>query len=306
MASAYASIIVSAPVEAVWDVVRDFNGLPSWHPGVSQSEIEGGIDADVVGCVRSFMLKDGTYVRERLLELDDSRYRFSYNFEKPAFPVTNYVATFTLVPVTAGDLTFAEWRATFDEPVAEAGKYTDIISNAVFAGGLSALAAKAAGAAAPATAQRWQGFRPAKVFCSSVIHGPRTEVWQRVRDFAGMSAWHPDIHDMRMLAGARPDKVSATRDFRVGDNPLQEQLTLLSDHHFAFRYRITKSTMPLLNYHAGVDLYAITATNETLGVWTADWTAAPTDDVALIPTIHNGVFQRAFDTLNERLFAPRL
>ena len=31
MARAYASIILKAPVETVWSLVRDFNGLPSGH-----------------------------------------------------------------------------------------------------------------------------------------------------------------------------------------------------------------------------------------------------------------------------------
>src|SRR5690606_28242645 len=46
MAKAYASTIVDAPVEAVWDIVRDFNGLPDWIPGVATSEIEDGLDSD--------------------------------------------------------------------------------------------------------------------------------------------------------------------------------------------------------------------------------------------------------------------
>ncbi len=305
MAKAYASAIIAAPVEAVWQIVRDFNALPAWHPAIQESRIEDGRDADTVGCVRAFSLADGTRVRERLLELDDCRYRFRYNFELPAFPVENYVATFTLIPVTDGDVTFAAWKAKFDEPPSEKGRYVDLVSNAVFAGGLTALAARAAGRKSPDGATRWQGSRPAKVFCSSVIHGPLPAVWEKVRDFAGMSGWHPDIHDMHMLDGARPDKVGGTRDFRVGDDPLQEQLTVLSDHRHTFRYRMTESAMPLLDYHAGVALYPITATNETLAVWTADWTAAPNDDLVLIPTVRDAVFQRAFDTLNERCFPRR-
>jgi hypothetical protein len=73
MAKAYASTIIDAPVEAVWAMARDFNGLPDWNPGVASSEIEDGLDSDVVGCVRSFHLRDGTHVRERLLSLDAPR-----------------------------------------------------------------------------------------------------------------------------------------------------------------------------------------------------------------------------------------
>ena len=47
MARAYASRIIKAPVETVWSVVRNFNGLPAWAPGIVDSKIEGGLDAIV-------------------------------------------------------------------------------------------------------------------------------------------------------------------------------------------------------------------------------------------------------------------
>ena len=37
MARAYASIILKAPVETVWSLVRDFNGLPKWAPNIAKS-----------------------------------------------------------------------------------------------------------------------------------------------------------------------------------------------------------------------------------------------------------------------------
>ncbi|HEX7110507.1 MAG TPA: SRPBCC family protein, partial [Aestuariivirga sp.] len=60
MARAYASAIIKAPVETVWSLIRDFNGLPSWAASIVDSKIEGGLDSDVVGCVRSFHTDDGT------------------------------------------------------------------------------------------------------------------------------------------------------------------------------------------------------------------------------------------------------
>ena len=67
MASAYASIVLKTPVQTVWSLIRDFNGLPSWAPAIAKSKIEDGLDADVVGCVRSFYTKEGGHIRERLL-----------------------------------------------------------------------------------------------------------------------------------------------------------------------------------------------------------------------------------------------
>ncbi len=305
MAVAYASTVIDAPVEAVWATVRDFGALSTWAPGVTESWIEDGRDPDSVGCIRSLKLGDGAPVRERLLELDDCRYRFAYNFETPAFPVENYHATFELIPVVDGDRTFAQWSATFDEAPADRGKYVGIVSEQVFAGGLRSLADTVVGRPISDGAVRWLGHRPAKVFASSVIEAGIDAVWHRMRDFASMSEWHPALRDMHMLDGARADKVSGLREFALGDGQLHEQLTLMSDAEHAFRYRILKSPNPWLNYNAGAKLYPVTATGQTFAVWTADWVASPNDDVWLIPLVRDEVFQLAFTTLSGQLAAAR-
>ena len=302
MAEALATTLIDAPVETVWAIARDFNGLPVWNPGVTESQIEEGRDADSVGCIRAFSLADGTFVRERLLELDDSRYRMAYNFETPAFPVENYLAELELIPVTNGDRTFVRWWAAFDEAPEDRGTYGSLISVKVFAAGLKALAKHVANhGTPPEDGQRWQGLRPAKVFTSSVIRAPLAAVWEKMRDFAGMKHWHEDIPQMEMIGGVRSDKISGVRDFIFGDGQLHEELTFLSDHDHAFRYRILKSPMPWMNYHAGAQLYPLTDSGHTFAVWTADWVAAPEDDLALIPNVHENVFQKAFDTLDRQL-----
>lgn len=302
MAEALATTLIDAPVEQVWALVRDFNGLPVWNPAVTDSQIEDGRDADSVGCIRAFHMADGSFVRERLLELDDSRYRMSYNFETPAFPVANYLATLELIPVTNGDKTFARWHASFDEAPEDNGTYGALISTDVFAAGLRALADHVARQPALSDSPpRWQGLRPAKVFTSSVIRAPLPAVWEKMRDFAGMKHWHEDIPRMEMIGGVRADKVSGVRDFLFGEGHLHEELTLLSDIDHAFRYRILKSPMPWMNYHAGARLYPLTDRDQTFAVWTADWTASAQDDLELIPNVHENVFQKAFDTLDAQL-----
>jgi uncharacterized protein YndB with AHSA1/START domain len=139
VAKAYASAVIDAPIETVWKTVRDFNGLPTWHPAIAKSEIEGGASSDSVGSIRSFYLQDGAHVREQLLALSDSEHSLSYSFVKPAFPVKNYIASIRLLPVTDGNRTFAEWAATFDEEPEDAGKYVEIVSDHVFAAGWKAL-----------------------------------------------------------------------------------------------------------------------------------------------------------------------
>lgn len=305
MARVYASTILDAPVEAVWSVIRDFNGLPGWHPAIARSEIEDGFDADVVGCIRRFWLQDGAMVRERLLSFSDRDYSFSYNFETPAFPVENYRARVRLMPVTDTDRTFAEWEAVFDEAPADQGKFVDIIANGVFQGGWNALKEVVAGHAAPSGARRWSGFPPNKVWCSTVIDGPADAVWNVIRDFSGMGGWHDDITKMHMIGGERSDKVSATRDFHFGEGHLNEKLLHLDDAERSFSYCITKSDIPWMHYVSGPRLWPVTDGNRTFGVWTGDWVASPQDDVTLIPNTEQNVYLKAFRTVQERYFANR-
>ena len=41
MPTVHVSSVIDAPIEKVWARIRDFNGLPSWHPRMIESEIEG-------------------------------------------------------------------------------------------------------------------------------------------------------------------------------------------------------------------------------------------------------------------------
>ena len=65
------STVVRAPLEAVWAVLRNFNGHDRWHPAVASSAIEEGAESDQVGAVRNFQLMDGGRIREHLLALSD-------------------------------------------------------------------------------------------------------------------------------------------------------------------------------------------------------------------------------------------
>ena len=95
------STVIGAPVEAVWAVLRDFNGHGAWHPAVSTSAIENGEASDQVGCVRNFRLKDGSRIREQLLFLSDATRGFSYCILEAQAPLRNYVASMRLRPVTS-------------------------------------------------------------------------------------------------------------------------------------------------------------------------------------------------------------
>ncbi len=139
MIRVYTSSVIGAPAEAVWALIRDFNGLPKWHPAIADSRIENGWPADRVGCIRNFRLKEGGVIREQLLMLSDYDYQCAYSILESPMAVSNYVATLKLTPVTDGNRTFAEWSAEFDAPSAQERKLADDIGQGVFQGGFTAL-----------------------------------------------------------------------------------------------------------------------------------------------------------------------
>jgi hypothetical protein len=140
----YISDVIDAPVEKVWDIMRDFNDMPSYHPGIKKSVIEGEHPSDQVGCVRRLTLGDG-FVRETLLCLDDKNYAFTYEIIEGSLPVRGYVAGVRLHRVTEGNRTFAEWWADFEVVAADRDAMIAQIGNNVFAVGFKGVASKLAG-----------------------------------------------------------------------------------------------------------------------------------------------------------------
>lgn len=139
MARVYTSSVINAPASRVWERIRDFNGLPKWHPRIRESRIEDALPADKVGCIRNFNLQNGDNIREQLLGLSDYDLFYSYSMLEGPMPLSDYIATLRLTPVTEGDRTFIEWSAEFEcDPENEDDLVSGIGTN-VFQGGFDAL-----------------------------------------------------------------------------------------------------------------------------------------------------------------------
>ncbi len=133
------STVMQAPAEAVWEVLRDFNGHESWHPAVATSQIERGEPSDLIGCVRRFRLNAGEELREQLLTLSDLEMAFSYCLLDTPIPLLNYVAHVRLSPVTDGDLCFWEWESRFDTPRGRERELGDMVGTNIYEAGFDAV-----------------------------------------------------------------------------------------------------------------------------------------------------------------------
>lgn len=139
MVRIYVSSVIDVTADTVWSRIRDFNGLPLWHPGIADSRIENNEPADRVGCIRHFHTRDGGLIRERLLALSDYDYTQTYEILESPMGVDHYVATLKLTPITDGGRCFAEWSAEFECAEGRERELTELIGANVFQGGFDAL-----------------------------------------------------------------------------------------------------------------------------------------------------------------------
>jgi hypothetical protein len=135
----YASGVVAASVEEVWTLVRDFNGMPDWHPGIEKSSLDSGGSGTEVGAVRRLTLGGGGVVVERLLTLDDLSYTFTYQILESPFAVRRYISTLRMAPVTDSGHTFIEWWSDYDSEAADEEELTKTFAGGVYGGGIKAL-----------------------------------------------------------------------------------------------------------------------------------------------------------------------
>lgn len=133
------STIIDAPIAAVWEILRDFNGHDRWHPAVARSTLEGGRRTDQVGAVRNFQLGSGEKLREQLISLSDKDRHFRYAIVDSEVPLINYTAEVSLKPVTDGDRTFWSWSSKFDTPTGQENDLAQLVAEGVYEAGFEAI-----------------------------------------------------------------------------------------------------------------------------------------------------------------------
>ena len=127
--------VLDAPIDAVWRILRDFNGHDRWHPIVERSTLEDHRHTDQAGAVRSFTIRSGERVREILLALSDRDRRLRYAIVDSDLPLEEYVAEIHLKPVTDGDRTFWSWSSRFRTPPGEEEALARLVGAEVYEAG---------------------------------------------------------------------------------------------------------------------------------------------------------------------------
>ena len=104
-------IIIQAPIEKVWDMVKDFQDM-SWHPAVASTSGEGG---STIGASRTLTLKPGATIIEHLEKYLPADHKFFYRIvevDTAVVPINNYSAWFMLKETAEGH-TEVTWKGAF-------------------------------------------------------------------------------------------------------------------------------------------------------------------------------------------------
>ncbi|MGO9994633.1 MAG: SRPBCC family protein [Steroidobacteraceae bacterium] len=105
------SVTLAAPADKVWDAVKNFNELNTWHPAVASDEIVSGTN-NTPGAVRLLTLKGGGTIKEKLLQFDASGHRFRYSIVEGVIPVTHYTSSLVVTSL-ADNKTLVTWSGRF-------------------------------------------------------------------------------------------------------------------------------------------------------------------------------------------------
>ncbi len=93
------SVTINAPVTKVWETVKAFDGIASWHPDVKHST---GDSKHESGGIRTITLQNGGQLVEELDFYSDKDHEYSYRLKTEniqAFPASSYSVT---LQVTSG------------------------------------------------------------------------------------------------------------------------------------------------------------------------------------------------------------
>jgi mxaD protein len=114
------SVVISGTPEAVWNVVKDWDGLHKWHPGFANAEITSGANGKA-GAHRILTLKDGGgKFEEELLAFSDKKMTYKYRIVGEApLPLTDYVSSIRVAKGKQAGTSVITWKGSFRRKVAD-------------------------------------------------------------------------------------------------------------------------------------------------------------------------------------------
>ncbi|HEY0180160.1 MAG TPA: SRPBCC family protein [Dokdonella sp.] len=148
-----------------------------------------------------------------------------------------------------------------------------------------------------------------KVSKSVTIHAAPDAVWDKIKDFGALNAWHPAVAKDQIVAGT-DNEVGAERLLTLGDGgTVKERLLEFDAKHRRFKYSILEGVLPVSSYTSTISVKAAGAGRSKV-TWSGTFKrkdpgahpAADADDATATKTMA-GVYQAGLDNLKKILEA---
>ncbi|MEM7301813.1 MAG: SRPBCC family protein [Pseudomonadota bacterium] len=134
----FRSMIIDASIDETWAALRAFDGVVNWNPGVSEAVLESG-QPTATSTIRCLSTPDGQVFRETLLAHSDAEHFYSYDILESPLPVSDYVSTHRLLPITSTNQTLSIWESRFECRPQDVEEMERVVGDVIYIGGMSGL-----------------------------------------------------------------------------------------------------------------------------------------------------------------------
>jgi hypothetical protein len=130
---------LATPADEVWDAIKGFGEIHTWHPLIQQPELRGPAAPDGAGTERIFGVGTPEELLERLVEQDEAGRRSSYLMPTPPFEATDF-SGYMAVTERDGGCT-VDWVVSYTpDHDAVPAALEALLGDGLFTAGLDALA----------------------------------------------------------------------------------------------------------------------------------------------------------------------
>jgi hypothetical protein len=123
---------------------------------------------------------------------------------------------------------------------------------------------------------------------SAVIDGPVGAVWQTIRAFDALPAWHPLCPKTRIEGGESAAAVGSVRNIEQTDGGrFRERLLALSDREYSQTYTLLDPPLSVTSMVTTLRLYPITDGDRTYLSWSSEVEVGQDDEASFIKLLHD-------------------
>lgn len=132
MATISVSGVVEAPLQQVWELLRDFSSIDRYAGGISSCVMEG----HEVGAVRTLTVSNGV-ICEQLLKIDERVKTVTFAVISSPLPMSSCISTIRVRPLTPESCE-VNWSSVF-EPKRVSAKSAGRILSSVYKSGIEGM-----------------------------------------------------------------------------------------------------------------------------------------------------------------------